>query len=145
MQVEDVDGAVQIDQMASAAQWTPQMFLSEIFLKPKSHCYTIKSNGDMVAYLVFRIVLDEIHFMNLAVHPRWWRRGVGRACVLFALQTGKTRGVTKATLEVRVSNRGAQALYQTFGFRRVGTRRNYYENPKEDALLLTYNGEWGAG
>jgi ribosomal-protein-alanine N-acetyltransferase len=144
MQVEDVDEVVFIDQVASAARWTPQMFLSEL-LGAIPRCFVAKNDGKIVGYLIFRMMVDEMHFLNVAIHPDFQRHGLGQALVYFAMQTGKMCGMKAATLEVRPSNLPAQRLYRKFGFQKVGVRKNYYRNPAEDAWILTYSGDHGIG
>ena len=74
--------------------------------------------------------------MNIAVHPDFRRQGVARALILALIGELKKRGSRCLTLEVRASNDSARTLYESLGFAHVGTRRNYYQNPKEDALIL---------
>ena len=80
--------------------------------------------------------IAEADMMNIAVHPDFRRQGVARALILALIGELKKRGSRCLTLEVRASNDPARALYESLGFAHVGTRRNYYQNPKEDALIL---------
>ena len=94
-------------------------------------------DGETVAgYVGSQTVLDETDMMNVAVHPDFRRQGVARALILALIGELKKRGSRCLTLEVRASNDPARALYESLGFAHVGTRRNYYQNPKEDALIL---------
>ena len=86
-----------------------------------------------------RTVLDEGYISNIAVSPALRRQGVGMALVQALQREGKTRGLSFLTLEVRVGNREARRLYERAGFREVGLRPGYYEKPREDALLMTYD------
>ena len=89
-------------------------------------------------------MLGEADMMNVAVSPAYRRQGIGRALVLALCEALKTRmQATVLTLEVRDSNAAAIALYQGFGFEEVGRRKNYYDLPKEDALILTKYFETG--
>ena len=81
-------------------------------------------------------MMDETDMMNIAVHPDFRRQGVARALILALIGELKKRGSRCLTLEVRASNDPARTLYESLGFAHVGTRRNYYQNPKEDALIL---------
>ena len=74
--------------------------------------------------------------MNVAVHPDYRRKGIAEALVAELVEALKKRESHCLTLEVRASNEPAKALYEKLGFTQVGLRKNYYRNPKEDALIL---------
>ena len=95
-------------------------------------------DGDTVAgYIGSQTVLGESDMMNVAVHPDYRRRGVGRALVLALCEAVKKQMIASAlTLEVRDSNAPAIALYESLGFEQIGLRKNYYQHPKEDARIL---------
>lgn len=92
--------------------------------------------GAIVGYHCFWIVFEELRLMNVAVCESMRRRGVARALVTEALSRGGAQGATRAVLEVRASNEGALSLYRQLGFVQVSTRRQYYANPVEDAVLM---------
>jgi ribosomal-protein-alanine N-acetyltransferase len=81
-------------------------------------------------------VFDEIHINNVALRPHYRGRGIGTALLRHVLAEGRQLGARRATLEVRASNEAACRLYQRLGFYVAATRRNYYTNPVEDALIL---------
>ncbi len=87
-------------------------------------------------YCFSYLVVDELHILNLAVDPRHQGRGIGRTLLTSVLDLGAGRGASFATLEVRKSNSVAQLLYQSVGFKQVGTRKAYYRDNGEDALVL---------
>ncbi len=89
------------------------------------------------AYGSFRLVLDEMHVLNVAVAPGQRRRGLARWLLAFAMRKAARAGACRALLEVRAGNTEALALYESLGFRRVGVRGGYYRDPLEDALLLS--------
>ena len=93
-------------------------------------------NGEVVGYVGSQSVLGESDMMNVAVHPDHRRKGVAEALVLALAKDLKERDNVCLTLEVRVSNEPAIALYEKLGFTQVGRRPNYYRNPREDALIL---------
>ncbi|HKN88541.1 MAG TPA: ribosomal protein S18-alanine N-acetyltransferase, partial [Nitrospiraceae bacterium] len=95
-----------------------------------------KGPRDLVGYVCFWVVFEELRMMNLAVAPRVRRRGIGRWLLQQALAMGREEGARRALLEVRVSNQPAVALYQYAGFSRSGIRTKYYTNPVEDAVLM---------
>ena len=78
--------------------------------------------------------------MNVAVHPDWRRCGIGRKLIMQLIAQLRSRGSQCLKLEVRISNSGAVALYESLGFCKLGLRKNYYRNPREDALIL--GNEW---
>jgi ribosomal-protein-alanine N-acetyltransferase len=89
------------------------------------------------AYASFRLVLDEMHVLNVAVAPEQRRRGLARWLLAFSMRKAARAGACRALLEVRAGNAEALALYESLGFRRAGMRRAYYRDPPEDALLLS--------
>ena len=94
----------------------------------------------LCAYGAFRMVLDEMHVMNVAVAPPERRQGLARWLLVFAMGRAARQGACRALLEVRAGNRVAVALYESLGFRPLGTRREYYRDPVEDALVLARDG-----
>jgi ribosomal-protein-alanine N-acetyltransferase len=91
---------------------------------------------DLLAYCAFQVVIDELHILDLAVRPERRRGGWARRLLARVLDLGARRGARLALLEVRRSNGPALALYRAAGFEVSGTRRDYYAQPREDALLL---------
>jgi len=81
-------------------------------------------------------VFDEIHINNIALRPQYRDLGYGTALLQHVLAQARNLGARRATLEVRAGNTGARRLYERLGFYVAGTRRNYYTNPVEDALIL---------
>lgn len=99
------------------------------------------AGGEQVAgYVGLWFVLDEAHITSLAVRPDLRRRGIARQLTLAAVGLALERGCILLTLEVRASNAAAQQLYTTLGMRKVGIRRGYYSNNREDAWLMTVEG-----
>jgi len=92
----------------------------------------------VVGYLFAHHAADEGEILNLAVHPAHARRGLGTELVRTAFADLEAAGVTRVFLEVRESNRAAQAFYQGIGFRPVSRRAGYYRSPREDALVFVY-------
>ena len=90
----------------------------------------------MVGFVIFWIVHDELHVLNVATAPEHRNRGVARTVLEAALEQGRRKRCTLATLEVRRSNSAALALYRDFNFRPVGIRPNYYVDEGEDAIVM---------
>jgi len=94
------------------------------------------ADGDLVAYCACWIVFDELHINSLAVEERVRRQGIARRLLDRVVRDAIAEGARMATLEVRQSNAAARALYEGLGFRIEGVRRNYYQDPREDGLIL---------
>ena len=92
---------------------------------------------ELLGHVWFQTVLDEGYVGNIAVAPTHRRKGVGRALTLAMLERARERGAAFLTLEVREGNLPARRLYESCGFQRVAVRKNYYERPREDAVLMT--------
>lgn len=90
----------------------------------------------VVGYIGSQTVLGETDMMNIAVHPDYRRQGIANQLILTLIQLLTEHGSHSLMLEVRVSNEPAISVYQNLGFAEVGIRKNYYRNPREDALIL---------
>jgi [ribosomal protein S18]-alanine N-acetyltransferase len=136
----DVPAIWAIEKAAFLTPWSRWSFLAELGQR-HSHTLVISPASphprQILGYLIFWVVLDEMHILNLAVHPEHRRRGLARQLLVEGLAQARTSGAELAWLEVRTSNLAAQALYKSFGFRAVGRRPRYYDDTQEDALLLT--------
>jgi len=94
-------------------------------------------------YIGFWIVFEELHLLNVAVHPDWRRQGVAARLVRTVFETAIAKGVIRALLEVRASNLPAQQLYARFGFQVIARRSGYYTQPSEEALIMACDGVGG--
>lgn len=100
--------------------------------------FTVAAEGKrVIGYLVLSYVLDVGYVDNVAVDPAYRRRGVADALLADAAARAADMGLAELTLEVRAGNEPAIRLYEKHGFAAVGRRKNYYERPREDALLMT--------
>ena len=115
--------------------WSERSIASELS-NPLSY-WLVALDGDKVAgYVGSQSVLGESDMMNVAVDPDYRRQGIAEQLVTELIAALKDRGNYQLTLEVRASNTPAQKLYEKLGFVSVGKRPRYYQNPKEDALIL---------
>jgi ribosomal-protein-alanine N-acetyltransferase len=94
------------------------------------------ASGELVAYCACWMIFDELHINSLAVGLAWRRRGVARQLLQHVFRDAVGAGARAATLEVRQSNQAARGLYEGLGFAVEGVRRDYYQHPREDALIL---------
>ena len=131
-----LDEVVRIESTFTAP-WTREMFLQELRQKDElSYSVVAVVDGRVIAYALNWFVADEVHIVNLAVHPQWRRRGVARYLMREVFDCASRRGMVIATLEVRFHNQAAIGLYQSMGFRQVAIRKNYYADNGEDALVM---------
>lgn len=115
--------------------WSENSIASELG-NPLSVWLVALEEEQVIGYVGSQTVMGWTDMMNVAVHPDHRRRGVGRALIEELIRLLKEQGSEQLTLEVRASNESARALYAGLGFTEVGRRKNYYHNPKEDALIL---------
>lgn len=135
MSKDHVSQIAEIEAMCFSAPWSQRSIESEL-TNPLS-LWVVAMDGDtLVGYVGSQSVLGEADMMNLAVLPQYRRQGIGRMLVNALVEQLRSREVMCLSLEVRASNEGAIALYQSIGFDTVGRRPNYYSKPKEDALIL---------
>lgn len=139
--MRDLDRILAIEQECFATPWTRRMLAAELEgSNPFSRVVTARlgdgPHGEIVGYICFWIVFDELRLMDLAVVQKRRRQGVARALVRYALACGREAGAERALLEVRVSNAAARGLYESLGFRRTALRARYYSQPEEDAVLM---------
>jgi ribosomal-protein-alanine N-acetyltransferase len=116
--------------------WTLALFLSELAAGPDRHYLVARAGGVVVGYAGMITGADEGHVTTLAVDPAWHRRKVASRLLLGLVQWGVDQGCAGLTLEVRMGNVAAQALYRQFGFVPAGVRRGYYVETDEDALIM---------
>ena len=115
--------------------WSEKSIASE--LDNALSLWLVAVDGDtVIGYVGSQTVLGWSDMMNVAVHPDHRRKGVAEKLVMALEEALKERESTCLTLEVRASNEPAKSLYEKLGFTEVGRRKNYYRNPKEDALIM---------
>lgn len=141
MKKTDIDQVLVIEQESFSQPWSKNLFLSE-FRSPLISTLLVSLADDpamrrVTGYIVYWQVEDEMHILNLAVAPGWRKQGIGRELVLAALRLAQKKGAARAFLEVRASNRDAQKLYSSLGFTGTFIRRDYYDLPVEDAVVMT--------
>ena len=124
-----------LEKICFSDPWSENSVASE--LKNPLSCWLVaEEDGEVTGYIGSQTVMDESDMMNVAVHPDHRRKGIAEALVVELVEALKKRESRCLTLEVRASNEPAKALYEKLGFTQVGLRKNYYRNPKEDALIL---------
>jgi len=136
MTLQDLDRVLEIEAQSYKTPWSRRAFTSEITENTYAHYYVARSGGKIVGYVGMWVILDEAHITNIAVDPAYRRKGIGQKMLEAMFEKAKGFGASRMTLEVRVSNTGAQALYKKLGFQDRGLRKGYYTDTNEDAIIM---------
>jgi len=136
MRREDVDHVLDIERAVFPVPWSRRAFLNEVEDAATSIARVARRSGRVIGYAIAWKVVEELHIGNLAVAPRERRRGVARSVLDHVLNAAADLGLQYATLEVRVSNLAAIALYEACGFRPIALRRGFYPDNGEDAMVM---------
>ncbi|MFC2030440.1 ribosomal protein S18-alanine N-acetyltransferase [Chloroflexota bacterium] len=155
MMVADVPHVLAIEAASFTAPWSARAFLYEINQNTASTMLVVRPSAawesrwlgaltrlrrskkdSILGYGGFWLLVDEIHISTIAVYPQWRTQGIGEFLLLALLDRGIDRGAQRATLEVRLSNLAAQALYVKCGFALISRRRRYYSDNNEDAYIM---------
>jgi ribosomal-protein-alanine N-acetyltransferase len=133
-------GVLRIEHRVYPRPWSLGLYMSELAL-PSTRVYLVARVGStVVGYTGLMAVGEDGHITTVAVDPLWHRRGVATRLLLALFDQAIGRGVQNVTLEVRMSNAAAQAMYQRFGFAPAGVRRGYYVDNAEDAMVMWAHG-----
>ena len=125
----------ELEKLCFSDPWSQNSIASEI--GNRLSCWLVALDADtVIGYVGSQTVLGETDMMNIAVHPDHRNRGIAVALIKSLIQRLEEQGSHSLMLEVRASNTPAKNLYAQMGFEAVGVRKNYYRNPKEDALIL---------
>ena len=135
MKAEHVPQVAQLEKLCFADPWSEKSIATELD-SPWSYWVVAVADGQVVGYVGSQSSYEQADIMNVAVHPDWRRRGIAESLIDCLMKELRTRNCMALMLEVRASNAPAITLYEKLGFHQVGLRKNYYRNPKEDALIL---------
>ncbi len=144
MRLDDLDRVMEIEKEGFAHPWSADLLRREmthdwstvLVATEVRHGFGGLPREIVVGFIVFWLVHDEVHVLNIATAAEERRRGIGRALMHEAAERGRRAGAVLATLEVRRSNAAAIALYRELGYRQVGVRPNYYADEGEDAIVM---------
>jgi ribosomal-protein-alanine N-acetyltransferase len=135
MRASDLDDVMEIERLAFKNPWSRQIFIEELE-RAWAHLDVTRDGARVSAFCNYWVVRDEVHLLNIAVHPTARRRGHAARLLAHIIDFGRRQRCRYITLEVRRSNRGAVKLYRSFGFRPVGIRAHYYVEDGEDAIVM---------
>ena len=133
---ETVPAVAALEKRCFSTPWSEESVRAELE-NEQSHVWTLSVCREVVGYIGLHLVLDEASLTNLAVDSAFRRKGYGKALLQTAIAFCEAQHCAFLTLEVRAGNEGAIALYRAAGFCERGRRKDYYQQPTEDALLMT--------
>ena len=136
MTLNDLDEVAAIEAATFPTPWSRDSFRQELERNVAARDLVVEKDGPVVGYAGAWIILDESHITNIAIEESRRGLGYGRALTTALLQYLSNLGAAYATLEVRRSNLRAQNLYKSLGFVELGVRKRYYEDNREDALIM---------
>jgi len=133
---DDLDAVEEIERLSQGVPWARSMFESEL---DQSHgrFWVLEVNGRIQGFAVYRVIGDESELLSIAILPDSRQRGLGSKLLEWTLAELKQEGLGYVRLEVRTGNQAARKLYDNYGFMEDGVRLNYYQNPREDAVLMS--------
>lgn len=137
MRIDDLAQVQAIDEISFSTPWPKNAYRFELLENPNGYCWVVEADDRLAGMIVCWLIVDEVHIATIAVSPDYRGLGIGKGLVITGLRHLIPKGALSATLEVRAGNFVAQNLYRHFGFEVVGERKRYYQDNKEDALLMT--------
>lgn len=137
MEKSDVDKVILIEEQAYGKHhWSKDSFLEELSNDLAKYFSAFDKNGELIGYAGCWQILEEAHITNIAVSPKFQRKHVGEVLLTTILENCYANLIKYVTLEVRVSNKPAIALYEKYRFKSLGVRKGYYQDNNEDALIM---------
>jgi ribosomal-protein-alanine N-acetyltransferase len=135
MQASDLDAVMEIERLGFKNPWSRQIFVEELE-RSWAGLDVVRDGTRVVAFCNYWLVRDEVHLLNIAVHPDARHQGHAARLLAHIIDFGRRHRCRYITLEVRRSNRGAVKLYRSFGYRPIGLRPHYYAEDGEDAIVM---------
>jgi len=137
MRLEDVDEVAAIEKASFSLPWPADTYRRDLRPDSLAHYLVCEQDGPrLVGYVGYWLIEDEAHISTIAVRPDLRNLGLGEYLLASMLEDARKQGARSASLEVRVSNGAAQALYSKYDFRVSGRRRRYYRDNNEDAFIM---------
>lgn len=138
----DLEELEELERLCFLRPWTRESLSQELGDQNQRVVVKALLDGQVVGYAALWIIVDEGHITRIAVHPQHRRKGVGKELVRALMQHGTEGGCVGFTLEVREGNRAARAMYESLGFRAQGKRPGYYEEEREDGIIMWWIPDW---
>ena len=137
MTADHLDEVAELERLCFSVPWSRNMLAEELENALSAMLVALDDQGHVAGYAGLQVILDEGYITNVAVRPDCRRRGVAGQILQVYLDFDQAQNKAILTLEVRASNQAAILLYGSRGFRGMGRRKNYYEHPREDAIIMT--------
>ena len=137
MNADHLDEVAELERICFSMPWSRKMLAEELDNALSAFLVALDDTGKVVGYAGVQVVLDEGYITNVAVRPECRRQGIASKLIEVFINFAQANQLAFLTLEVRPSNTAAIVLYGRHGFRSTGRRKNYYEHPKEDAIIMT--------
>ncbi|WP_214748854.1 ribosomal protein S18-alanine N-acetyltransferase [Exiguobacterium sp. s189] len=131
----DVEEVTKVEEASFSIPWTKEAFMNEMLRNEQAIYFVAVHDKRVVGFVGVWTIVDEGHITNIAVLPEFRGQGIGNQLLTELVAFAKSKELVGLTLEVRVSNVGAQKLYEQFGFMQAGRRRRYYQDNNEDAYI----------
>lgn len=135
MQEQDIESVAKLEKQNFSCPWTAADFFQQLS-NPRAYYLVAEEQGNIVGVCGYIESFQEGELYNISVDSAFQGQGIGYKMVMSLLEQGKQRGVHSFTLEVRAGNHKALALYDKLGFAKEGLRKDFYEMPKEDAIIM---------
>ena len=132
----DIDRVAELESQIFSDGWTRNS-IYETSCQQQAFITVAEEAGEIAGYCIIYYVMDEGEIARIAVSDKWRRKGVGRSLLDFTCECCMELGVDRLLLDVREGNCGAREFYRTYGFAEDGIRKNFYEMPKEHAVLMS--------
>jgi ribosomal-protein-alanine N-acetyltransferase len=136
MSVDDIGDVLRVEAQCFSTTWPRNAFLNELTENRLAHYFVGRAEEATIAYGGLWVILEDAHITTVAVDPAYQGKGYGERMLVWLLDEAINRGASWITLEVRESNQTAQNLYKKYGFTVVNTRRGYYSDNDENALVM---------
>jgi len=136
MEIDDLKKVLEIEKQSFSVPWTYDLFFSELTRNRYARYFVLEKDNEVVGYLGLWHKGSSFHITNIAIAEKLRRKGYGRKLLKFVEKIAATHKIKKISLEVRSSNRIARDMYKKYGYKVIRFLRNYYQEEKEDALIM---------
>ena len=131
----DATGIARLEEEIFSDAWSYRD-VQDLICTEGSMCFSALEDGEVIAYVIGRLIAPEGEIYRIAVSPHKRKRGIGYRLLDYAVKTSRGKGLERLFLEVRSKNIPAINLYRAYGFNEIGMRKNYYKDPQDDAIVM---------